>query len=128
MLFMRGLRKMPWYWQVWVLVLVLINGVGPCLFLQEKVAVVTLVAVLLGGILGEVLCHLQGFTKLLGLMHAPWVPMFVLQILVLSSGKADGLFAQWLWVSAGITFLSLVLDVLDVVQYLRGNRKDLLQE
>ena len=128
MLFMRGVRKMPWFWQLWVLLLVVVNGVGPCLFLSEQVAVVTLVAVALGGIIGEILCHVQGFTKLLGLMHTPWVPMFALQVLVLSSGTATGLFAKWLLVSTGITFVSLLLDVLDVVHYLRGNHKDLLKD
>ena len=42
MLFVRGVMRMPAIWQAWVGVLVLVNGIGPLLFLGETVAVVTL--------------------------------------------------------------------------------------
>ena len=127
MKFMAGVRKMPLFWQGWLGILMLINGVGPLFFLSEDVAVVTLVAMMAGGIAGGVLTQAQGFTKLLGLMHLPWIPMFVLQVLVLYQTNPEGSFKLWLIASAAVTFISLIIDILDVASYLRGNRTDLLK-
>ena len=126
MLFVRGVLRMPVPWQVWIGVLVVINGIGPLFFLGETVAIVTLAAMITGGIVGEVLTQVQGFTKLLGLMHGSWVPMFVLQLIVLFSGDPTGNFQVWLIASTAVTGISLVIDVADVVSYLKGNREDLL--
>lgn len=126
MLFLQGFLRMPRVWQVWVGVLVLINGIGPLLFLGETVAIVTLVGMATGGIVGEVLTRVQGFTKLLGLMHGSWVPMFVLQLIVLFGEGPTGNFQVWLVASALVTGVSLIIDAWDVAEYLRGNRTDLL--
>ncbi len=124
--FMSGVLKMPFVWQVWIFILVLVNGVGPLFFLSESVALVTLSAMIVGGITGEVLTRVQGFTKLLGLMHVSWVPMLVLQIWVLLIENPTGMFAFWLFISALVTITSLIIDIIDVIKYLRGDRKDLL--
>jgi hypothetical protein len=126
--FMKGVRRMPIIWQIWLGILMLVNGIGPLFFLSENVAVVTLVAVMTGGIIGSILTEVQGFTKLLGVMHAPWMPMLALQLLVIANEKPTGTFAVWLYASTAVTFISLAIDVADVTSYLRGNKKDLLNE
>lgn len=124
--FLAGVRRMPVFWQIWLVVLMIVNGIAPFFYLSEGVAIVTLVAFATGGVIGAILCEVQGFTKLLGLMHGPWVALFALQILVLRAGVSPGGFRNWLLVSTLVTFLSLILDIADVVAYLKGNRSDLL--
>lgn len=126
MKFMAGVRKMPILWQLWLVLLMMINGVGPLFFLSESVAVVALVAVISGGIIGVVLCETHGFTKILGVMHGPWVALLALQLLVLREGVAAGGFRNWLLASTTVTLVSLIIDAVDVVSYLKGNRTDLL--
>ena len=112
MLFLQGLLRMPRIWQVWVGVLVLLNAIGPLFFLSETAAVVTLVGMAAGGLVGEALTRAQGFTKLLGLMHGSWVPMFVVQLIVLFGGDATGNFQVWLIAATAVTGISLIIDCL----------------
>ena len=126
MKFMAGVRRMPIFWQLWLALLMLINGVGPLFFLNETVAILTLVGVLSGGLIGMVLCETHGFTKILGVMHGPWVVVLALQLIVLKDGMPEGNYGKWLVASAVVTFLSLVIDVIDVAAYVRGDRADLL--
>ena len=126
MKFMAGVRKMPVFWQLWLLVLMVINGVGPLFFLNKSVSIVAIVAVLSGGAIGMVLCEAHGFTKLLGVMHGPWVALFALQLIVLGNGVPEGGFGKWLVASTFVTFISLLIDMIDVASYLRGNKTDLL--
>ena len=64
MLFVRGVLRMPVPWQVWIGVLVIINGIGPLFFLGETVAIVTLAAMITGGIVGELsLIHISEPTR-----------------------------------------------------------------
>lgn len=128
MLFMRGVLRMPIYWQLWIGVLVLANFIGPLFFLSEPSAVVTLVAMVAGAIVGEALTQAQGFTKLLGVMHGSWVPMFAFQLITLFGDEPTGGFRIWLIFATIVTAASLVIDVVDVIAYLRGDHTDLLSE
>ncbi|MFD2178331.1 hypothetical protein [Veronia pacifica] len=127
--FLRGIFKMPLIWQAWMLVLLTVNGIIPIFFLPHHLAVITLTAMISGLFIGFVLAEVHGFTKLLGIMHGPWIPLFILQCYSLWSGgeNISGTLFLWLVASTVITFSSLVLDVLDVVAFTRGNRTDLLK-
>ena len=59
-------------------------------------------------------------------MHGPWVALFALQLIVLKNGVPEGGFGKWLVASTAVTFLSLIIDVMDIASYMRGNRTDLL--
>ena len=128
MLFMRGVLRMPFHWQIWIGVLVVVNGIAPFFFLSEPVAIVTVAAMITGGLVGEALTQVQGFTKLLGVMHGSWVPMFVFQLIVFFGEDPTGAFRSWLIASLIVTAISLVIDVADVVSYVRGDRTDLLSD
>lgn len=128
MLFMRGVLRMPFHWQIWIGVLVVVNGIAPFFFLSEPVAILTVAAMITGGLVGEALTQVQGFTKLLGAMHGSWVPMFVFQLIVFFGEDPTGAFRSWLIASLIVTAISLVIDVADVVSYVRGDRTDLLSD
>lgn len=124
--FFIGLFRLPIIWQIWSFFILAVNGLGPLLFLDENVAIVILVSTLMSAVVGFILVSVQGFTKLLGLMHAPWVPAFVLQLMVFFNESPEGDFAKWLLLSVFITAVTLVIDAVDVILFLKGNKTDLL--
>lgn len=106
-------------WRPWMAALILVNGVAPLFFLPRLTAVVTLVASVTAFILGLVLVHLFGFTKLLGLMHAPWIPMLAASIYLYPGADDFDSYKVWLTTSIVLTVGSLVIDASDVAKFLR---------
>jgi len=72
-LFNQGIKAYHPLWQPWLALLVFINFVWPWFYLALPEARWTLLAGLSAGILGHVICYLHGFTRLMGLMHLPWI-------------------------------------------------------
>ena len=118
--FNAGIRGLHPLWQLWVMGMLLVNGIAPMVFIDELAAVVTLVGLLSAGFLGLIIVRLHGFTKIIGLMHLPWVPMLAAQIgLHPGFGNLDA-YALWLSTSIAVTALSLLIDGADVAAYLKG--------
>lgn len=63
-----------------------------------------------------------GFVRLLGIGHVFWIPMLIWFALNLP-GREDGQ-AFYLWCHALLAsnFVSLVVDAVDMMRYLRGER------
>jgi hypothetical protein len=108
---------------IWLVILMTINGVLPLFFLPHLEAQISLVCMGLGGIIGAVMVQVTGWNKLLGLMHAPWVPMVYLQGHSLFFGTVtEGAFANWLLASFVVSMISLAIDFWDVYTHLRDHR------
>jgi hypothetical protein len=118
--FLTGAFGLHPIWQVWLLLMAIVNGVVPLFFLPDLAAIVTLVGVFSGAILGLLLVRLQGFTKLLGLMHVPWIPMLATQIGLYPGFDSASYYSMWLTSAIVITTISLVIDVIDVVIFFRA--------
>ena len=118
--FLTGAFGLHPIWQVWLLLMAIVNGVVPLFFLPDLAAIVTLVGVFSGAILGLLLVRLQGFTKLLGLMHVPWIPMLATQIGLYPGFDSSSYYSMWLTSAIVITTISLVIDVIDVVIFFRA--------
>lgn len=108
-------------WRIWAAGLVAVNGVAPLFFLPRLTAVVTLVAGMTAFLLGLVLVRVHGYTKLLGLMHAPWVPMLAASIYLYPGADAMSVYKAWLTTSIGLTVGSLVIDATDVFRFLKSH-------
>lgn len=126
--FVRGCLMMAPVWQFWILIMVLGNGVAPFFFLFEPVAMITVVSFCTGGLIASAMASSHGFTKLLGVMHGPWVPMVAFQVYVLAYQNPTGVFKTWLIASIVVSSVSIVLDAVDIVRYMMGERTDLLAE
>ena len=105
--FNAGVRSLHPLWQLWVVGLLMVNGVAPMFFIGELAAVVTLAGMVSGGLLGLILVRLHGFTKLLGLMHLPWVPMLAAQVGLYPGFDGNDPYSLWLSLSVVVTALSL---------------------
>jgi predicted neutral ceramidase superfamily lipid hydrolase len=120
--FMKGIFSLAVGWQIWLFCLILVNFLIPVFFYETRVAQITIVAFFFGGMLGLVLVKIQGFTRLLGLMHIPWIPLvfyLIGQLNNYSFSQPMGLWIRGLIILNGI---SLIIDFVDVARYIRGER------
>ena len=121
--FMAGVRSLAIGWQIWLLLLVIVNFFIPVYFISHLEAQLTIAAFFVGGMIGMVLVKLQGFTRLIGLMHILWIPLVIYlagKLDVFPSSQPFGLWIRALLVLNGI---SLLIDFVDVFRYVRGERK-----
>ncbi len=121
-----GIWKSPTYATVWVAYLIAINLLVPLAFWSNPEARVIAVVFLLGATVMSYLTARTGFSRLLGLGHLFWFPMLIwlaLRMEMFPSAEPFGLWIRILLVSNG---LSLVIDTVDVVQWLRGDRAEVV--
>ncbi|MEE9211920.1 MAG: hypothetical protein V3U29_04625, partial [Phycisphaeraceae bacterium] len=74
-------------------------------------------------LLMTVLTGFTGFTRLLGLGHVLWVPMLWFLWGRLGQIPADEAFGLWIRVLMILNAISLVIDAVDVIRYITGDRK-----
>ncbi len=121
----RDLMRMPKPWVTWVLVLMVVNLGGGLAYLGTLEGRVVLVLFLVAAMLLMALHRLFGFVRLLGLAHFVWFPLVGWLYLRLDEAPPVGMddtFRTWLWAVIVLNSLSLAIDVVDVVRYLRGER------
>ena len=73
--FNKGILKMPFHWQLWLMVLVTANVVAPLFFLHRMEAQVVLATILASLTLMTLLTARFGFSCIVGLGHILWIPM-----------------------------------------------------
>ncbi len=122
--FNNGLMKMPFQWQLWLVVLVTANGVAPLFFLDRLEGKVVLTTLIASMVLMTILTGLIGFTRILGLGHILWVPLILFLWTRLDQNPADEFFGIWIRALMVINALSLVIDAVDVTRYFRGEREE----
>jgi hypothetical protein len=118
--FMQHVMRMPMPWPLWVAVLFVTN-MGAVVFLPRVEAWVVLGGLGLGALFQMGIFARVGFVRLLGLGHAHW---FAMVPWLLSRLDAIAEPAMYRWVVAVVVLcgLSLAIDTVDVVRYLRGER------
>ena len=125
--FMKGALRLKLWIQLWLVVLVLMNLIGPLLFLAQFEAQVVLVIFLISATLMMLLTGWVGFTRLLGLGHILWLPLLLFlwaRLDQISAGDPYGLWLRSLMVINGI---ALLFDITDVIHYLTGDRAELVE-
>ncbi len=124
--FMRGLLKMPRYAQLWLVLLVIVNGIVPLFFLGRVEAQATLGIFLAGALLMIALTALSGFSRLLGAGHFLWFILLGLLWTRLDQFPADDVFGLWIRALMLINAVSLAIDVTDVVRYTLGDHAEMV--
>ncbi len=121
--FMGKLRMLSPGLQVWLWVLIVLNGVVPLWFLDHPEAWVAMATFHSGFLVGVVLFKIQGFTRLLGLMHAPWIILLALLWGKMGEVPASEPFGVWMRVVFTLDSVAMVFDAKDVIKYLAGDRQ-----
>ena len=122
--FNKGLLRMPIHWQLWLMVLVAVNMIGPLFFLHHLEAQVVLGTILASMMLMTWLTGHFGFTRILGLGHILWVPMLAFLFARLGDIPAGDAFGIWIRALIVLNGVSLVIDAIDVIRYIAGDRAE----
>ena len=108
--------------RVWAILLILVNA-GSLLFLDTHYGQAALVAVTVGVVIMTIIHMRVGFVRLLGIGHLLWIPMLPWMISQLPTVNHDSSLYLWMVVLIGFNSVSLVIDTIDVVRFLRGERE-----
>ncbi len=121
--FMRSVFSMQAPWPLWVAGLMGLNMMGPLFFIGTLEAQAVLASTMVGAMLMVFLFSRYGFVRLLGLGHIFWVPLVIWLGTRIPETDLNTPFGAWIILVLGANILSLVLDILDVTLYLRGDRQ-----
>ncbi len=125
--FNKGIMKMPLQWQSWLMLLVAVNFLIPLFFINRLEAQIVLLTFVAGTMLMTFLTSISGFTRLLGLGHILWIPLLYFLWSRLSENPANEFFGIWIRVLMTLNALSLIIDAVDVVRYIAGEREETIQ-
>ncbi len=116
--FIAGIRNLHPLWQLWVLTLVALNFAGPIFFLDQTEAIWILTAGMLGASIGMFLVSIQGFNRLLGIMHIPWIPLVIYLFERFQEIGLNSYFGIWVGMVILFNSISLIIDTIDVSRFL----------
>lgn len=122
--FNKGMMSMPIGWQVWLMVLVAHNMIVPLFYfgrLEAQVVIVTLFASM--GLMTLITAK-TGFTRLLGLGHSLWILLVLWLWTRLPQIPVGDFFGIWIRSLMAVNAISLVIDAVDVIRYIRGDRAE----
>ncbi len=122
--FNKGLVNSPIHVRLWLMLLITANLVVPLFFLGRLEAQIVVGALLASAILMTILTGLYDFTRLLGLGHIFWIPLLFFLWTRLDQIPADDFFGIWIRVLMTLNMVSLVIDLIDVIRYLAGEREE----
>ncbi len=122
----RTMMIMPTHWQVWLGVLVTVNMVVPFFFIHTREAQVVLATAIAGLVIMSVIFSMKGFVRLMGIGHIGWLPLVFWLATKLEHAPADSTFGYWLMAVIVLDSLSVFIDTIDVLRYVKGERAPVL--
>jgi hypothetical protein len=119
--FIKNIFKMPKAWWPWMAGLPLIN-LSSIFFLPRTEAWVVLGTGLLAATIMTALHAKLGYVRLVGIGHFVWIPMLIWLGFRLDNIPEVTLFQGWILTLMVMDTVSLLLDIIDLIRYLRGDR------
>ena len=111
-------RPIPRIWYVWLVGVNLL-----CLYFIAHLEAQIVLATTLVAVVAQALIYQRiGFTRLLGIAHVSWIPMFAWMASRIDTIAAQPQLQSWLIVLAATNAVSLILDSIDVFRFVRGER------
>jgi hypothetical protein len=126
MKFNRGIFHLPVGVKLWLLVLTVGNLLVPLMYLGRSEARIVLLTFLASFVLMVVITGTNGFTRLLGLGHIPWIPLLLYLVGRLDSIPAGDFYGVWVRSVVVLNFISVVIDAIDVARFARGERSEIV--
>ncbi len=111
-------RPIPRLWCVWLV------GVNlACLYFITHIEAQVVLAVTAIAVVGQTVIYQRiGFTRILGSTHVLWVPMFAWMATRIDTIMGDPALAAWLILLFATNMVSIVVDTIDAVRFMRGER------
>ncbi len=125
--FNKGIMNQSLPVKLWVGLLVIFNMIIPLFFLERLEAQVVLAAIMASMLLMTLITSTTGFTRLLGLGHIFWIPLLFFLWTHLDQIPPDDGFGVWVRALMVINATSLVIDAVDVLRYLAGERMEIVK-
>ena len=121
--FNEGFATMALGWKIWLNWMMLINTVSIYFAIKETPARIILVVWIFNACTMMVAAEFVGFTRILGLVHVVyWTPLAFYMYGVIRKSTARNMYYTWLLVLLVTIIASLLIDYVDVVRYLLGDR------
>lgn len=111
-------RPLPRLWCVW---LVAVNA-ACLLYINHIEAQVVLAVTCIAVVIQALIYDKLGFTRILGVVHLIWIPMFAWMATRLEFILTDSGLTTWLVVLLATNVISLIVDLADVTRFIRGER------
>jgi hypothetical protein len=124
--FNRGILRLPILVRVWLMLLMSVNLLAPIIYIQRSEARIVLLTFLASFLVMVLITGASGFTRLLGLGHVLWVPLLFFLVSRLDSVPVGGSYSAWIRSVIALNSISLVLDLVDVVRFARGERSEIV--
>ena len=125
--FMVGMWRLPMAVRIWLGWLMAVNMIVPFLLLDHAEAKVVLATSFASFALMLVLTAKAGFTRILGLGHVLWIPLLAYVWLRLGQHAAHDPVGIWLRLLLLLNGISLIIDAIDVLRFLRGDRAEMVE-
>ncbi len=122
--FNQGVMRSPLPVRLWLMLLVAANLGAPLFFLDHLEAQVVLACFMASVALMTILTGLTGFTRLLSVGHIFWIPMLFWLWNRSDQIPAQDAFGIWIRVLLAANLVSLLLDTVEVIRYIRGEREE----
>ena len=120
----KGLFKMSLPWKLWLSLLVAANLFVPMFYFQQLEAQIVLGTMAAHLALMTYLTSRFGFTRILGLGHIFWIPLLGFLLTRLGNIPAGDAYGAWLRALIVLNSVSLVIDAVDVIRYIAGDREE----
>jgi hypothetical protein len=118
--FFIELMQQPAWIPIWVLFLVVIN-VASVAFWDEPLAKAIFMTFVFSATLILGLYSIFGFAKIMGMGHAPWIPLLVYVLMEIPTARNT--FKGYLVILSVSIAVSLVFDIVDVWKYFISGRR-----
>ena len=124
--FMKTMMIMPIHWQIWLGALVTVNIVVSIFIIHTLEAQVVMATAIVGLGMMSVIFSVKGFVRLLGIGHIGWLPLVFWLTTKLEHAPVDSAFGYWLMAVIVLDSLSVFIDTIDVLRYVKGERTPIL--
>ncbi len=122
--FNKGLLKQRIHVKLWLLLLLAANLIVPLFYLQRLEAQVVLTVFLASFAFTVVITAYAGYSRLLGLGHVFWFPLLYFLWTRLDQSPEGDFFGLWIRALMVLNATSLIIDVVEVVRYIAGDRQE----
>ncbi len=124
--FMSKMMKFPLVPRIWVMVMIMVN-MAALYFIDTLEGQVVIGVFMVSAAMMIIRDAKMGFVKLLGLGHVLWLGLVPWLYFRLDGLSPDTLVYQWIMVVIAINGISLIIDIRDVVQYVKGDRAPVIE-
>ena len=119
----EGILSMPIGWMLWVMWMMALNTASIVFCWKKIEARFVLAAWIPNGIFMTLLAEQMGYTRILGLSHAIfWTPLVIYLFTRRKNFEWGTIYGKWLYILLVTNVASLVIDYIDVIRYIAGDR------